>query len=166
MRPAFVKQYTDLTEQDFLARPVWVGVHGMDEGEGWHDDCDEESFRPWTGSLPVGPQEGMLLVRAQFTLADGTTFSGFITPQSAGEPLNLGTVQPQIFTPAGLEGFWEGIFPRPANIRAAFYQRMNKTEHQIFPITFTAAPGLASGLVSGRIDGFYATEKGKVRCHR
>lgn len=165
-RPAFVKQFAELTEQDFVAHPVWVAVHGMDEEEDWYDDCDEESFRPWPGSLPVGPEEGMLLVRAQFTLADGTPLGGFITPQSAGKALSLGVVQPQIFTPTGLQSFWGGMFPCPASERASFYKNMDKTENQIFPIAFSADLALASGQVAGTIDGFYALEKGQVRRYR
>src|SRR5579864_2439183 len=70
-RPVFVKQFGELTAEDFIQHPVWIAVHGMDDDEPWYEDCGEESFRPWTGPLPVGPEEGMLLVQATLTLADG-----------------------------------------------------------------------------------------------
>jgi hypothetical protein len=54
--------------------------HGTDSDEPWHDDVDEETFRPWRGALPADPSEGMLLVVATLTLNDGTTLDGFITP--------------------------------------------------------------------------------------
>jgi len=165
-RPAFLKQFGDLTAQDFLEHPVWICVHGSDEDEPWYDDCDEETFKPWTGDLPVGPEEGMLLVQATFTFADGTIVPGFITPQHDQQPFDLGIIQPQIFSSAVRHSFWDGMFQRPEEERAAFYRELNKKESQIFPIRFAAAPGLASGQVAGEIEGFYVREKGKVRCYR
>ena len=165
-RPRFLKQFGELTTDDFVQHPVWVAVHGTDEDEPWYDECDEETFKPWTGALPVSPEEGMLLVQATLTLADGTRVSGFITPQHEDEPVNLGIIQPQIFSNDGRHGFWQGMFQQSPAERAAFYRSFNKTESQIFPITFVATPGLASGQVAGKIEGFYVSEKGKVRCYR
>jgi hypothetical protein len=150
-RPAFLKQFGELTVEDFIRHPVWIGVHGMDENEPWYDDCDEETFKPWAGDLPAGPEEGMLLVQATFTFADGTIVPGFITPQHDQQPFNLGIIQPQIFSSAGRHDFWDGMFQRPPELRAAFYRVFNKTEGQIYPIAFAAAPGLASGQVVGKI---------------
>ncbi|MGZ4899640.1 MAG: hypothetical protein ACXV8X_08285 [Candidatus Angelobacter sp.] len=165
-RPAFLKQFGELTAEDFIQHPVWIGVHGTDEDEPWFDDCDEETFRPWTGDLPVGPEEGMLLVQATFTFADGTTAPGFITPQHDHEPLSLGIIQPQVFSSAGRHDFWHGMFQPPPELRAAFYRVFDKRDGQIFPIAFAPSSGLASGQVAGKIEGFYVTEKGKVRCYR
>ena len=165
-RPAFLKQFGELTAEDFIQHPVWIGVHGMDEAESWYEDCDEETFKPWTGALPVGPEEGMLLVQATFTFADGTRIPGFITPQHENEPLDLGIIQPQMFSSAGRHDFWDGMFQRPPELSAAFYRVFNKTEGQIYPITFAASPGLASGRVAGKIEGFYVAEKGTVRSYR
>ena len=165
-RPTFVKQFGDLTALDFTQHPVWIAVHGIDEDEPWYDDCDEESFRPWTGSLPVAPEDGMLLVQVTLTFADGSRFPGFITPQHEQEPFNLGMIQPQVFSPAGRQSFWDGMFQRSEEELRAFYSSFNKTESQIFPIIFAASPGLASGQVAGRIEGFYVMEKGKVCCFR
>jgi hypothetical protein len=165
-RPAFLKQFRDLTAVDFSKHPVWIAIHGSDEDEPWYDECDEETFKPWAGALPVTPDEGMLLVRAVLTFADGTTAPGFITPQHDGEFLDLGIIQPQVFSSAGRHGFWDGMFQRSDEERTAFYTSFNKTESQVFPITFAAAPGLASGQVAGKIEGFYVTEKGEARCYR
>ena len=165
-RPAFLKQFGDLIADDFSEHPVWIAVHGSDEDEPWYDECDEETFKPWTGALPVSPEEGMLLVQSVLTFADGTTVPGFITPQHDGEPLDLGIIQPHAFSHSARHSFWDGMFQRSDEERAAFYDTFNKKENQIFPITFAAAPGLASGQVAGKIEGFYVTEKGKVRCFR
>lgn len=165
-RPAFLRQFGELAAEDFIRDPVWIAVHGTDEDEPWYDDCDEETFKPWTGNLPVSPEEGVLLVQATFTFADGTKAPGFITPQHDQQPLDLGIIQPQVFSSAGQQRFWDGMFKRPEEERAAFYRSFNKTESQIFPITFAAALGLASGHVAGRLDGFYVREKGVVHCYR
>src|SRR5580765_6639766 len=154
-RPAFLKQFGELTAEDFIEHPVWIGVHGNDEEESWYEDCDEETFKPWTGDLPAGPEKGMLLVQATFTFADVTIVPGFITPQDDQQPFDLGIIQPQIFSAAGRHNFWEGMFPRPPELRAAFHRAFNKTEGQIYPITFAASSGLASGHVAGKIEGFF-----------
>src|SRR5262249_48738508 len=63
--------FGELTAEDFAQHPVWISVHGLDEEEPWYDEdgCNEETFRPWTGALPVSPEEGLLLVAAIFTVA-------------------------------------------------------------------------------------------------
>ena len=73
-RKPILKQFGDLVPADFAKHPVWTSVHTLDYDEPWYDDTDEETLRPWTGPLPVGPQEGMLFVRAKLTLADGRVF--------------------------------------------------------------------------------------------
>lgn len=64
----------------------------MDYDEPWYDQTNEETFRPWTGSLPVSPAEGMLLVRAVFECADGSRHPGFSrvrrAPNEAGSGLD------------------------------------------------------------------------------
>ena len=76
-----LKQFGDLTPADFVEHPVWASVHTLDYDEPWYDETDEETFRPWIGELPVSPEDGMFLVRAKLTLADGRVLDGFITPQ-------------------------------------------------------------------------------------
>ncbi len=161
-----LKSYVELTEQDFAQHPIWIGVHGTDEAEPWHDECDEETFRPWDGPVPAPPQEGMLLVQASFTFADGTVASGFVTPQPLGEPPKIEIMQPQIFSGSTKHGFWEGIFRRSDENRQIFYRAFNKSERETFPIRFAARPGLTSGQSSGVIEGFYVIEKRKVKVCR
>ena len=77
-----LRQFGDLSPADFDRHPVWVNCHGADDGEPWYEETDEETFRPWTGALPVSQADGMFLVRAQLELRDGGRFRGFITPPS------------------------------------------------------------------------------------
>ena len=75
-----LKQFGDLTRQDFDRHAVWIGCHTADYDEPWYEDTDEETFRPWTGELPADAPEGMLLVKATFELMDASRHPGFITP--------------------------------------------------------------------------------------
>jgi hypothetical protein len=90
-----LKQFGNLAPADFLANPVWIASHTADYVEAWYEETDEETFRPWTGALPVSPSEGMLLVRATLELRDGSHHSGFVTPAFKDE--DLGALQPHIF---------------------------------------------------------------------
>jgi hypothetical protein len=69
-----------LTADDFERLPIWLHCHVVDYDEPWYEETDEETFRPWTGPLPVAP-ESHFLVRADFTAADGSRFVGFLTPR-------------------------------------------------------------------------------------
>ena len=90
--------------------------------------------------MPVAPSEGMLLVRARLELQDGSVCRGFLTP--AFNEGDLGAIQPQIFVANERFGFWGGMFG------------YRQSAGRIFPVRFAADPGLATGAVSGSIDGF------------
>jgi hypothetical protein len=152
-------QFGDLTPAHFMQHPVWAHVGTQDYDQPWYEEADEETFRPWTGSVPIDAEVGMFLVSARLVLADGTTASGFVTPQpaSAGPHAELGTIQPQLFLPSGTrEAFWDGMLPREATDRAAFYARIGKPATAVFPIRFAADQGLANGIQQGVIEGFYS----------
>ena len=155
-RPELV-QFANLTPDHFTRHPIWVQVHTLDYDEPWYDEADEETFRPWTGSLPVNPGEAMFLVRARFTLADGSVLPGFLTPHDTASGPDLGTVQPQIFTQSGhRHAFWDGMFPRGDQARAAFYRDIGRDARAVFPIQFDAESGLSRGTQRGSVDGFYS----------
>src|SRR5208282_3103603 len=97
------------------------------------EETDEETFRPWNGSLPVDPGEAMYLVRASLTLADARVYQGFLTPQIEAEPRNLGTMQPCLFLPSGkLCGFWDGMFKRSDEDRQEVYAELGSDAQRIF----------------------------------
>jgi hypothetical protein len=79
-----LKQFGELELEDLKRHPVWIGCHTADNGKPWYEDTDEETFRPYAGTLPANPAEGMLLVRAVFELKDGTRYLGFVTPATEG----------------------------------------------------------------------------------
>jgi hypothetical protein len=158
MKPE-LKQFGVLAQTDFERFPVWANVHSFDYDESWYDETDEETFRPWSGELPVDPGLGMFLVRSQISLADGTKFVGFITPAiGSGEVTDneLGSVQPYLFSKNGtLITFWGGMFGFTDKTKETAYNLLERTASQIFPIRFSAESGLTTGKQMGEIRGFY-----------
>ncbi|MEY2428803.1 MAG: hypothetical protein QOJ40_1688 [Verrucomicrobiota bacterium] len=148
-----LKQFGDLSPADFDRHPVWVSCHGTDEGQPWYEETDEETFRPWTGALPVGQANGMFLVRATFELRNGSRYSGFITP--GFHETDLGVLQPHVFVGERCFRFWGGMLGIPAEERQAFYSALEQIPDAVFPLRFDADSGLATGAVAGQIKGFY-----------
>ena len=189
------KQREHLSLTDFQRSPVWVGVHNLDFAEPWHEDADEDTYRPWTGSLPVPAKPGIVLVAASFDLCDGSCYEGYVRatpedwdvpppprrmrngeftqprrPHSAllgGSPVALLRFQsPHICVDWQWFGFWGSSWsPRPerskerrqrfAERRREFYSAIGKSPTDIFPMSFHADPRLATGILSGQLDGFY-----------
>ena len=156
MKPE-LRQFGTLTAADFERVPVWLACHVADYEEPWYDETDEETFRPWGGELPVEPQGGMYLVKATATLADGSSFPGFVTPADTNE---LGLLQPQLFAGTAMFSFWGGVMGVPQEQRAAFYKSLGKAAASVFPIRFTVAPGLVKDQAAIQVDGFYRTARG------
>jgi hypothetical protein len=148
-----LRQFGDLSPSDFDRHPVWISCHSADYGQAWYDETDEETFRPWVGTLPVSPSEGMLLVRATIALHDGSRYRGFVTP--AFKQGDLGALQPQIFVGDCRYRFWGGMFGVKPEERQAFYEALGKSPQAIFPLQFSADVGLAAGVTAGRVEGFY-----------
>jgi len=51
-RPAFLRQFGELTAEDFIQHPVWIAVHGVDDQEPWYDDerLRRRNFSALTGA--------------------------------------------------------------------------------------------------------------------
>ena len=148
-----LKQIADLTPADFERHPVWIACHTEDYAEPWFNETNEETFRPWMAALPVGPSDGMLLVRAAFEAHDGSRHDGFLTP--AFKEGDLGMLQPHLFAGGKSFGFWGGMVGVQSDQRTAFYKALGKGPEAIFPMRFSADSGLATGVVAGQVDGFY-----------
>lgn len=151
MKPE-LRQFGSLTAADFQRIPVWLACHVADYDEPWYSETDEETFRPWTGELPVSAGEGMLLVSATATLADGASLPGFLTPSPDNE---LGTIQPQVFVRERLFSFWGGMPGVPRETRGEFYAAVGKGPDTVFPIAFSVAAGLVREATTITLEGFY-----------
>ena len=147
-----LKSFSDLRASDFERSPVWINVHTADHDEPWYEDSDEETFRPHTGELPVDPRDGMYLVAATATLADGTALPGFLTPVAgAAEP---GQMQPHVLAPNRSFGFWGGLFGIPESVQQQFYEVLGKDQSQVFPVRFDVQPGISSGADQIEVPGW------------
>jgi hypothetical protein len=151
MKPE-LRQFGTLTKGDFERVPVWLACPVADYDQPWYDDTDEETLRPWTGALPVKPSNGMYLVQATGTLADGSSFPGFLTPASGDD---LGIIQPHVFVANELFSFWGGMFGVRQEARDKFYRRVGKSADAVFPIRFTVGPGLLEDATAVEVAGFY-----------
>jgi hypothetical protein len=139
------KQVYDLTEDDLTEFPVWELA--LDEED--EDGQDEATVRPSQAPLPLDASEGRYLVRAKFSLADGTRHIGYLTPGHASD--DLGSVQPLLITPQGQVNFWMGAVHGDT---APLYQKLGRTAAQTFPITFKSDVPLLDGVIFGSIPGF------------
>ena len=144
------KQVYELTPGDLSASPVWE--FALDEES--EPDQDEATVRPHPVSGTLNPSDGMFIVAARFSLANGTEMRGYLTPPSADDR-SLGTIQPQIVTDAGQVSFWCGRCP-PDTTRA--YQLLGGDAASVFPIRFESAVPLIGTAVSGTLPGFLCLE--------
>jgi hypothetical protein len=179
-----MKQEYDLCASDFVRHPVWIGVHNYDYGKPWFELADEQTFRPWLGQLPFAEARGIARVAATFELADGSVYSGHFSPQRedwdaplpprrmrdgtytkplqwsarrCGSPLSiLALHRPAIFINGQIFGFHLLREPRRKAAVQAFYAAIKKSPAAVFPVRFYADPSLASGITSGRMDGFFS----------
>jgi hypothetical protein len=169
-----LKQIWDLSSADFEQHPVWVGVHNFDIGEPWHRGSNEGTYRPWIDALPCPSPKGFFLVRGTFRLQDGSSYPGFFTVASetwdtpprpdlasfssryGGAALALvGIQQPRIFVQHQQYSFWGGRAGVPLEKRQALYSALGKSAEDTFPVRFHADSSLATGILSGEVDGFY-----------
>lgn len=155
------KQVYELTADDFKTHPVWEFASD-EEGE---EGQDEATVRPYSSTGPADPGAGMLAVRATFTLADGSTMQGYLTPPTPRDRGNLGIIQPHILTPDRQVSFWQGIMkPSPEQLVQS-YASLGKTATEIFPVRFTSNYEVSGGPVTGSIAGFLYVELGDDIVH-
>jgi len=147
-----LRQFGSLTAEDLERVPVWLACHIADYDEAWYDETDEETFRPYSGSLPMSPGDEMYLVKATATLAGGSTLPGCLTPATGND---LGLAQPQVFIGGRMFAFWGGGAGIPQQERDEFYAALGKDPGAVFPLEFTVAAALVQGGVSLQVDGFY-----------
>ena len=127
----------------------------MDEEAG--GDQNESTVGPWTEFGPLDPGDRMFVVRADFTLADGSRMQGYFTPPGRGDA-GIGTLQPIIVTDGGQVRFWCGSSaPGPKRL-AESYGLLGKTAKQVFPLRFESDVELAGGPVRNSVPGFLVME--------
>jgi hypothetical protein len=149
------KQVYELTLDDLGKYPVWE--FSLDE-EG-RDEC---TVRPYTPSGPLDPADRMFVVRAVFTLADGSRMHGYCTPPDRGNA-SIGTLQPIIVTDRGQVRFWCGTAAPDKERLAHCYELLGKDARRVFPVRFESEVELAGGPITGSVPGFLVLEDFQTR---
>jgi hypothetical protein len=187
-----LKQSPDLSLEDFQRHTVWVRVHNLDTNERWYELADAFTFRPWSGALPVDSEKVYVRIAASFVLRDGSEFPGYVravsngwadlvpspTTTKSGKPHQQGSPRsrfggsqlaifqqqlPTIFVGDQRFDFWRGLQLKDyEEIRQSFYRAVGKEPNAIFPIHFRGTPGLATGIVTGELSGFYRVKLGAI----
>jgi hypothetical protein len=144
------RQVYELTVDDLDRYPVWEFALD-EEGE---EGQDEATVRPYQFRGSLDPSEGMFIVRARLTLADGTQMSGYLTPPVQGDA-TLGTLQPAIICGKGQISFWCGMLEPKSTEISENYARLGKSSaDQVFPLRFKSDVDLIGGSISGELPGF------------
>jgi len=144
------KQVYELTQDDLHVFPVWEFCLD-EEGE---DGQDEATVRPYQMQGPINPSVGMFVVRAAFSLADGSKLNGYLTPGVQGD-YSISTVQPIIITDAGQVGFWCGCaVPDRATVAKSYGALGKQGPTAVFPLRFESQVELLDGCVRGVLTGF------------
>lgn len=152
------KQVYELTLHDLSRFPVWEFRLDKDGA----DNQDEATVRPFTASGPLDPAERMFVVRAIFTLADGSKMKGYFTPPVRGQE-GLGTLQPIIVTDRGQIRFWCGTSAPDVKRLARSYELLGKDAKRVFPLRFESDVDLVNGPARGSLPGFLVLEDFQTR---
>lgn len=152
------KQVYELTLRDLSTFPVWE--FRLDpEGE---EGRDESTVRPYSALGPLDPADGMFVVRAVFTLADGSRMCGYFTPPGRDDD-GMGILQPIIVTDRGQVRLWCGTTtPGPKRL-GQNYELLGKDPKQVFPLQFESDVDLHRGLVKGSVSGFLVLKDFQTR---
>jgi len=155
------KQVYELTLGDLSTFPIWE--FRLDaEGEEGQEGRDESTVRQYSALGPLDPADGMFVVRAVFTLADGSRMRGYFTPPSRDDA-SMGTLQPIIVTERGQVRFWCGTAtPGPKRL-AHNYELLGKNAKQVFPVQFESDVDLLGGPVKGSVSGFLVLKDFQTR---
>jgi len=152
------KQVYELTLNDLRAFPVWE--FRLDEqGE---EGRDESTVRPYHASAALDPADRMFIVRALFTLADGSRMWGYFTPPGRGDA-TIGSLQPTIVTDRGQVRLWCGTAVPSLKRLAQNYEFLGKNQKHLFPIRFESDVDLVGGPVRGAVPGFLVLEDFQTR---
>jgi hypothetical protein len=104
----------------------------------------------------------MFVVRAVFTLADGSRMLGYCSPPLQGDD-SIGILQPIIITERGQVRFWCGTTAPDLKRLARSYEWLGKVARAVFPLQFQSDVQLVDGPVRGSLPGFLVLEDFQTR---
>lgn len=142
------KQVYELKPADLDRCPVWE--FALDEED--VEVQDEATVRPFEFEGELDPYESYFVVRAKFTLRDGTNLDGYLTP---ADTEYLGDIHPVIVLGKGQVTFWWGTMAPNRNEMDQMYTLLGKAAGDVvFPIKFSSSVPLEGGPIKGEIPGF------------
>lgn len=143
------KPVNELTPEDLQRFPVWEFALD-EEGE---QGQDETTVRPYQTGQILNPSDGTFIIRASFTLADGTKLPGCLSPP-ADRSASIGAIQPVILLADGPLVLWCGIIAPSLQEIASEYSRLGKNAAEVFPMSFRSEVALIGDPVAGIVPGF------------
>ena len=152
------KQIYDLTVVDLQQYPFWEFALDEEGVEGQ----DEATVRPVLCDGSIDPSGLVLIVRARFTLPDGTRHLGHMTVDS-NDTEHLGTIQPSICLSKSQASFWYGATAPDQQEIDATLKLLDRTADQLFPLAFESDVPMAIPSVRGSIPGFLYLSHNKIQ---
>ncbi len=157
-------QLDGLSAQQLAADGVWwfPGPDGHLSGP------DEQTVMPLdTGAAlddgSVDFPDGRYLLRAEFTLADGSVVPGHLTYHAPADGGTLRDREPTLCTPDGQVALWLGVLhPDEADVHA-WLARIGRPRDAVFPLTWRAAFHPPGDALEGRLDGFAVWASGAIQ---
>jgi hypothetical protein len=154
------KQVYDLTLTDLAQYPVWDFALDEEDVEGQ----DEATLRPLTGLLAADDFPGTV-VRAKFTLADGTVLIGHMTVPGIGEN-SIDDFHPSIVTETSQINFLFGYTEPSTEDKDKIYSLLGKSAKLVFPIQLCSDVAQLKPPQSCKIPGFLYYKKRLFLSHK
>lgn len=156
------REVHELTAADLREHPAWWfpppdgHLTGPDLGTVMPADAAAADA---SGACEFPP--GRWLVRAVFTLADGTAFDGHVS-YVAGESPDAATQEPTLCTPRGQVPLWHGVVVPDAHAVARMLEQVGRPRAAVFPLRWRAVLRPVSGGLEGEADGFLVWRNRRV----
>lgn len=142
------RQLYDITLADLREHSRWVLLSEDDP-----DAVDEWTLRPCEPAS--GDTDQQSIVHADFELADGRHFEGFVSPTH-----ELSVSQPCMFVGDRKITFWSGLNQPDPKYLGEVYDLLGSAPGGVFPITWKSKCSFGPGTAVGKIDGFGYVEEG------
>jgi hypothetical protein len=148
------KQENKLTLDDINQFPVWEFALDEETFKGQN----EKTLKPYL-SNSIDPAEAYLLVRATFSLSNGSRCKGFIKPFSQytkrlSPPIFPYDLNPVIITDKGQIRFCYGTNKPKKSSFEKNYRWLGAGPEFVFPIEITCDVDVKNSITSGILDGF------------
>lgn len=157
------RQLDTLTPDDLAATGVWwfPGPDGHLSGP------DAQTVMPVDTSVAAADgsvefPDGRFLLRARFTLADGSRVDGHVT-YAPGDSGGLRDREPTLCTPSGQIPLWHGVLAPDTEDVATWLSWLGRARAEVFPVRWSAAFHPPGDDLAGGADGFLVWKDDEVR---